>query len=55
VLDCTIVYIIALRVYEGKNVRTVYGIVKEGESWRIRKKNNREIKDVLGGANIVKL
>jgi hypothetical protein len=35
-----------------KIVRKIYGPVKEGESWRIR--TNKEIEDILEGADIVK-
>jgi hypothetical protein len=33
-------------------VRRIYGPINEGESWRIR--TNKEIEDILEGADIVK-
>jgi hypothetical protein len=42
----------ALRIFERKIVRRIYGPINEGESWRIR--TNKEIEDVLEGADIVK-
>jgi hypothetical protein len=42
----------ALRIFERKKVRKTYGPIKEGESWRTRA--NKEIEDILGGANTVK-
>jgi hypothetical protein len=35
------VYILARSVFERKAVRKVYGLVKEGESWRIKEKPKR--------------
>jgi hypothetical protein len=42
----------ALRVFERKVVRTIYGPVKEGERWRIR--SNRELEEIIRGEDIVK-
>jgi hypothetical protein len=42
----------ALGILERKIVRRIYGPINEGESWRIR--TNKEIEDILEGANIVK-
>jgi sorting nexin-29 len=42
----------AVRIFERKIVRKVYGPINEGESWRIR--TNKEIEDILEGADIVK-
>jgi hypothetical protein len=42
----------ALRVFERKVVRRVYGPVREDERWRIR--SNRELEDILRGEDIVK-
>jgi hypothetical protein len=42
----------ALRIFERKIVRRIYGPINEGESWRIR--TNKEIEDKLEGADIVK-
>jgi hypothetical protein len=41
----------ALRIFEKKIVRRIYGPINEGESWRMRK--NKEIEDILEGADIV--
>jgi hypothetical protein len=43
----------ALTIFRRKIVRRIYGPINEGESWRIR--TNKEIKDILEGADIVKL
>jgi hypothetical protein len=42
----------ALRIFERKIVRRIYGPINEGESWRIG--TNKEIEDILEGADIVK-
>jgi hypothetical protein len=42
----------ALRIFERKIIRKIYGPINEGESWRIR--TNKEIEDTLEGADIVK-
>jgi hypothetical protein len=42
-----------LRISVRKIIRKIYGPIKEGDSWRIRM--NKEIKDILQGADIVKL
>jgi hypothetical protein len=42
----------ALRIFERKIVRKIYGHINEGGSWRIR--TNKEIEDILEGADIVK-
>jgi hypothetical protein len=42
----------AFIISEMKIIRKIYGLVKEGDSWRIRM--NKEIKDILQGADIVK-
>jgi hypothetical protein len=42
----------ALRIFERKIVRRIYDPINEGESWRIR--TNKEIEDILEGADIVK-
>jgi hypothetical protein len=42
----------ALRIFERKIVRRIYGPINEGESSRIR--TNKEIEDKLEGADIVK-
>jgi hypothetical protein len=43
----------ALRIFERKIVRRICGSINEGESWRVR--TNKEIEDILEGADIVKL
>jgi hypothetical protein len=43
----------AVRIFETKIVRKIYGPINEGESWRIR--TEKEIEDILEGAYIVKL
>jgi hypothetical protein len=43
----------AVRLYERKIIRKIYGPIIEGDSWKIR--TNKEIKDILKGADIVKL
>jgi hypothetical protein len=43
----------ALRISERKIIRKMYGPTKEGDSWRIR--TNKEIRDIVLGADIVKL
>ena len=40
-----------LRIFERKTIRKIHGPIKEGERWKIRK---NEIKDILQGADIVK-
>jgi hypothetical protein len=40
----------ALRISERKIIRKIYGLIKEGDSWRIR--TNKEIKDILQGADL---
>jgi hypothetical protein len=42
----------ALRIFERKIVRRIYGPINEGESWRIR--TNKETEDILEGADIIK-
>jgi hypothetical protein len=42
----------ALRIFERKIVRRICGPINEGGSWRIRA--NKEIEDILEGADIVK-
>jgi hypothetical protein len=42
----------ALRVFERKVVRRIYGPVREGQRWRIR--SNRELEEILRGEGIVK-
>jgi hypothetical protein len=42
----------ALRVFERKFVRRIYGPVREGERWKIR--SNRELEEILRGEDIVK-
>jgi hypothetical protein len=42
----------ALRIFERKIARKIYGPINEGESWRIR--TNKEMEDILEGADIVK-
>jgi hypothetical protein len=42
----------ALRIFERKIVRKIYGPINEGESWKIR--TNKEIEDKLEGADTVK-
>jgi hypothetical protein len=44
--------VIALRVFERKIVRKLYGPIKEEEKWRIRTSNR--VKDILQGASIAK-
>jgi hypothetical protein len=41
-----------LRIFKRKIVRRIYGPINEGESSRIR--TNKEIEDILEGADIVK-
>jgi hypothetical protein len=48
----TILEMNALRISEKNIIRKIYGPIKEGDSWRIRM--NKEIKDILQGADIVK-
>jgi hypothetical protein len=43
----------ALRIFERKIVRGIYGPINEGESWRIR--TSKEIEDILEGAGIVEI
>jgi hypothetical protein len=42
----------ALAVFEGKNLREIYGPVKENELWRIRR--NDELEAIIKGKNIVR-
>jgi hypothetical protein len=42
----------AVRIFERKIVRRIYGPINEGESWRII--TNKGIEDILEGADIVK-
>jgi hypothetical protein len=42
----------ALKIFDRKVVRKMYGPVKEGECWRIR--TNKEIKGILQSDDIVK-
>jgi hypothetical protein len=42
----------ALRIFERKIVRRIYGPINEGENWRIR--TNKEIEDILEEADNVK-
>jgi hypothetical protein len=42
----------ALRIFETKILRRIYGLINERESWRIR--TNKEIEDILEAADIVK-
>jgi hypothetical protein len=42
----------ALRIFERKIVRRIYGPINEGESWRIR--TSKEIEYILEGADTVK-
>jgi hypothetical protein len=42
----------ALRVFERKFLRRIYGPVRDGERWRIR--SNRELEEILGGKDIVR-
>jgi hypothetical protein len=51
-LDATIEEMSALRISERKIIRKIYGPTKEGDSCRIR--TNKEIKDIVQGADIVK-
>jgi hypothetical protein len=42
----------ALRVFERKVLRRIYGPVREGERWRIR--SNRAVEEILRGEDIVR-
>jgi hypothetical protein len=43
----------ALRIFLWKVVRTIYDPVREGERLRIR--SNREVEEILGGEDVVKV
>jgi hypothetical protein len=40
-----------LRIFEGKILRRIYGLVREGDIWRIR--NNEELNRSINGEDIV--
>jgi hypothetical protein len=42
----------ALRIFERKIVRRIYGPINEGENWRIR--TNKETEEISEGTDIVK-